>query len=59
MWRRLTFQVEARDEAELICEGTHQRVVVSAASFAERIAAKSTRQATDGKNHLANQDRPG
>ncbi len=41
--RRLTFQVEARDEAELIGEGTHQRVVVSAQSFAERIAAKSTR----------------
>lgn len=39
--RKLTFRVEARDEQDLIGEGTHARVVVTAASFAERIRAKA------------------
>ena len=39
--RKLTFRVEARDEADLIGEGTHQRVVVTADSFSARVAEKS------------------
>lgn len=39
--RKLTFRVETRDEADLIGEGTHQRVVVTAASFSARVADKS------------------
>lgn len=39
--RKLIFRVEARDEQDLIGEGTHARVVVTAASFAERIRAKA------------------
>ncbi len=38
--RRLTFAVSARDETELIGEGRHDRVVVTAAAFQERIDAK-------------------
>ena len=39
--RKLAFRVEARDETDLIGEGTHQRVVVTAASFSARVEAKS------------------
>ena len=39
--RKLTFRVEARDAADLIGEGTHQRVVVTAATFSERVESKS------------------
>ncbi|MEM0922078.1 MAG: thioesterase family protein [Pseudomonadota bacterium] len=38
--RRLEFRVIARDSAEVIGEGRHQRVVVNAASFDERIRKK-------------------
>lgn len=38
--RRLTFHVEAFDEAEKIGEGTHQRVIVKGARFQERASAK-------------------
>lgn len=38
--RTITFRVEARDEREAIGEGTHQRVVVSEARFAERVRRK-------------------
>ena len=38
--RTITFQVEARDEVEVIGSGTHQRVVVSVARFDERIQRK-------------------
>ncbi|MGE0752564.1 MAG: thioesterase family protein [Variibacter sp.] len=38
--RKITFRVEARDEVDLIGEGTHQRVVVNVARFDQRIAAK-------------------
>jgi fluoroacetyl-CoA thioesterase len=38
--RTLTFRVEARDERELIGDGTHQRVVVNVARFDERVQKK-------------------
>ena len=38
--RLVTFRVEARDERELIGDGTHQRVVVNVAKFDERVRRK-------------------
>jgi fluoroacetyl-CoA thioesterase len=38
--RTLTFRVEARDEKDLIGEGTHQRVVVNVERFDRRVQAK-------------------
>lgn len=38
--RTLTFQVEARDDKEVIGDGTHQRVVVNVAKFDERVQNK-------------------
>jgi len=38
--RRVEFAVRARDEQELIGEGTHERAVVSLAKIAARLAAK-------------------
>ncbi len=38
--RRVTFKVEAFDEAEKIGEGAHQRFIVNVARFAERVQAK-------------------
>ena len=39
--RMLTFHVEARDEAGLIGEGTHERAVVKKARFEEKARAKA------------------
>lgn len=41
--RKLLFAVEARDEMDLIGEGKHERVVVTAASFQTRIDEKAKR----------------
>jgi predicted thioesterase len=38
--RLVSFRVEARDEKELIGDGTHQRVVVNVAKFDERVKRK-------------------
>ena len=38
--RSVFFEVEARDEKDLIGHGTHQRVVVNVAKFDQRIARK-------------------
>jgi len=38
--RTLTFRVEARDERELIGDGSHQRVVVNVSRFDERVQRK-------------------
>ncbi len=38
--RTLTFRVEARDERELIGDGTHQRVVVNVERFDQRVQKK-------------------
>ena len=40
--RRVSFNVTARDEHEEIGRGTHQRVVIDVAAFAERLAKKTT-----------------
>ena len=37
---RVHFRVEARDEADLIGEGTHERVVVNVERFDKRVRAK-------------------
>jgi fluoroacetyl-CoA thioesterase len=36
--RRLWFDVQARDDANLVSEGTHERVVVDAERFRQRLA---------------------
>ena len=38
--RTVDFRVEARDERELIGDGTHQRVVVNVAKFDQRVQRK-------------------
>jgi fluoroacetyl-CoA thioesterase len=38
--RTISFRVEARDERELIGDGTHERVVVNVARFDERVQRK-------------------
>jgi len=39
--RTVRFRVEARDECELIGDGTHERVVVNVAKFDQRVQRKS------------------
>jgi fluoroacetyl-CoA thioesterase len=39
--RRITFRARAHDGRDLIAEGTHERVVVDAARFRGRVAAKA------------------
>ena len=38
----VTFQVEARDEQELIARGVHKRAIINVESFAKRIQRKAT-----------------
>ena len=38
--RTIRFRVEARDEKELVGDGTHERVVVNVAKFDERVQRK-------------------
>lgn len=38
--RRVRFRVEAWDDVERICEGTHERVVIDPARFNDKVAAK-------------------
>ena len=38
--RTITFRVEARDEREVIGDGTHERVVVNVARFDDRVQRK-------------------
>lgn len=38
--RTISFRVEARDEREIIGDGTHQRVVVNVARFDDRVQRK-------------------
>ena len=38
--RRLVFEVEANDGVDTICRGTHERFVINAAKFVERVKAK-------------------
>jgi fluoroacetyl-CoA thioesterase len=39
--RRLLFEAEASDGVEMICRGTHERFVINAAKFNEKIRAKA------------------
>jgi fluoroacetyl-CoA thioesterase len=39
--RTVSFQVEARDEHEVITRGVHQRGVIRTGSFAKHVAGKS------------------
>lgn len=41
--RRLMFRVKARDEYDLISEGTHERYVINKAKFDARMAQKTKR----------------
>ncbi len=41
--RRVKFRVEAWDDLERICEGTHERVVIDPARFEEKLALKKSR----------------
>ncbi len=40
--RRVKFRVEAWDEKEQICDGTHERFIVNVERFAERLAKKKS-----------------
>jgi predicted thioesterase len=42
--RRVSFQVTARTEDEVIGEGTHERTVINVAKFATRLAEKMQRK---------------
>ncbi len=39
--RRLRFEVEANDGVDLICKGTHERFLINAPKFIEKIKAKA------------------
>src|SRR5919197_3140033 len=39
--RRLVFEVEARDEVDTICKGMHERFIINAVKFVERVKAKA------------------
>jgi fluoroacetyl-CoA thioesterase len=41
--RKLRFKVVCRDEADVICEGFHERHLIDAARFMERLARKAAR----------------
>ncbi len=44
--RRVRFHVEAWDELDKVCEGTHERHVIDAEKFAAKAAAKLARSAS-------------
>lgn len=46
--RRITFQVEARDETEIIARGLHRLQVIRVDGFAERVAKKSPARGAAG-----------
>lgn len=41
--RRLTFEVEAFDDLELVGTGTHQRMIIALERFQERVSSKQIR----------------
>jgi fluoroacetyl-CoA thioesterase len=41
--RRLRFRVECRDDADVICAGFHERYLIDAAKFLERVKTKGAR----------------
>ena len=46
--RRIRFHVEAHDGMERISQGTHERVVIDAARFRDKVAQKAARAAKAG-----------
>ncbi|MEN6368250.1 MAG: thioesterase family protein [Thermotogota bacterium] len=46
--RRLTFQIEARDDVEVVGRATHVRYVIDAARFEARVAQKVAQSRTEG-----------
>ena len=40
--REVTFQVEARDEQEMVARGLHKRAIIRVEGFARRVAAKKS-----------------
>lgn len=46
--RRLRFEIEAHDEIEVVGRGTHERFIIDADRFEERIREKSNRKASGG-----------
>lgn len=45
--RTYTFDVEAFDEVEKVAEATHERVVIRVAKFADRVASKKQKGASE------------
>jgi fluoroacetyl-CoA thioesterase len=43
--RRVKFRVQAWDDVERVCEGTHERMVIDPARFEARLAAKKSKGA--------------
>ena len=43
--RKLSFSIHARDDAEMIAEGRHERHVIDAGRFAQKVAGKAARAA--------------
>jgi fluoroacetyl-CoA thioesterase len=41
--RRLTFEVEAEDEREVVARGRHERFIIDLQRFGQRVAAKQSR----------------
>jgi fluoroacetyl-CoA thioesterase len=39
--RKLAFEVEADDGVDTICKGTHERFIINAAKFVDRVEAKA------------------
>jgi len=39
--RRLVFEIEANDGVDTICKGTHERFLINAVKFIERVKAKA------------------
>lgn len=46
--RRLTFQIEARDDVEVVGRATHMRYIIDAARFETRVAEKVAQARTAG-----------
>ena len=49
--RRLLFEVEASDGIDVICKGTHERFVINAAKFGEKLKAKTAAALAAGPKH--------
>jgi len=39
--RRLVFEIEAHDGVDIICKGTHERFVINAPKFVDKVKAKA------------------